>query len=73
MERFDITGSCEFPAGDRFSGLYILSGEGVLTDTEGAHTIRGGDQFFVPASSDAFAITAGNQPITLFRCFGPEL
>lgn len=73
MERFDITGSCDFPAGNRFSGLYILSGEGVLTDTEGAHTIRGGDQFFVPASSDAFSITAGNTPITLFRCFGPEL
>lgn len=73
MERFDITGSCNFPAEDRFSGLYILSGEGVLTDTDGDHAVCGGDQFFVPASSRAFAITAGDKPITLFRCFGPEL
>jgi len=73
MERFDITGSCNFPAEDRFSGLYILRGEGVLTDTDGEHAVRGGDQFFIPASSRAFAITAGDKPITLFRCFGPEL
>ena len=73
MERYDITGSCRFPESDRFSGLYILSGEGTLSSSEGSHPVKAGDQYFVPATSQDFTITAGNTPITLFRCFGPEL
>lgn len=73
MERYDITGSCTFPQSDRFSGLYILSGKGILSGDQGSHPISGGDQFFVPATARDFTITAGEKPITLFRCFGPEL
>ena len=73
MERYDISGSCVFPESDRFCGLYILSGKGTLTDTDGDHAVSGGDQFFVPATSKAFTVTATDAPITLFRCFGPEL
>lgn len=73
MERYDITGSCPFPASDRFSGLYILSGKGTLSDDLGCHPLSAGDQYFVPASSSSFTISAASAPITLFRCFGPEL
>ena len=73
MERYDITGSCTFPQDERFCGLYILSGAGSLVGSNGSQSIRGGDQFFVPASSQEFTVTADGSPITLFRCFGPEL
>ena len=73
MERYDISGHCVFPESHRFTGLYILSGKGTLEDTEGCRNVSGGDQFFVPATSKAFTITAQGSPITLFRCFGPEL
>jgi hypothetical protein len=36
--------------------------------------IKGGDQFFVPASSKPYTIEARhNHPIVVFRCFGPKL
>jgi len=73
MERYDITESCTFPESGHFTGLYILSGSGILTDDHGDHKLSGGDQFFVPATCHAFTITAKDSPITLFRCFGPEL
>lgn len=73
MERFEIYSSCTIPQSDRFSGLYILSGNGRLKADDGCHHIAAGDQYFIPATSREFTIEAGSKPITMFRCFGPVL
>lgn len=73
MERYDISASCEMKADGTFCGLYILSGKGAMTDAAGTHAIAAGEQFFVPATSEAFIITAEGEPVTVFRCFGPDL
>jgi mannose-6-phosphate isomerase len=74
LERYDIAGTCEMKTDGVFCGLYVLSGEGNLR-TDGIVTnIKGGDQFFVPASSKPYTIEAQhNHPIVVFRCFGPKL
>lgn len=73
MERYDIAGEAPIPVGDVFSGLYILQGSGVLRCGGTETPLEGGQQYFVPASSANFTIRAASgQPITLFRCFGPE-
>lgn len=74
LERYDISGSCTIPAGNVFCGLYIFAGTGRMVSDAGTQDIRTGMQFFVPAASKNFSITAdSNVPLTVFRCFGPEV
>ncbi len=73
MERYDITGEVAFPADDVFSGLYFLCGSGTLKYNGMDTLVEGGQQYFVPATSAPFIISAEpSRPITMFRCFGPE-
>jgi len=68
LERIDVSGSCRLRAGGRFSGLYVLSGHGRLEGAAGATTLEGGDQFFVPAASDGFLLSADpGDALVVFR------
>lgn len=74
LMRYDIERSCRIEPNGRFCGLYFLGGKGSLCSASGAVSVKGGDQFFVPASSEAFDITStGCGKLTVFRCFGPKL
>lgn len=74
LERYDIVNACELIPSGTFCGLYVFSGEGSLMSNGTTTSIRGGDQFFIPASCPAFTIQARpSHPMTLFRCFGPTL
>ena len=74
LERYDISGSCTIPAGNVFCGLYIFGGTGHMVSDAGTQDIRPGMQFFVPAASESFSVTAdGDAPLTVFRCFGPKV
>lgn len=71
LERYDINGKCTMKTNDEFYGLYYLSGRGKLVCGEQSVEVRGGDQFFVPATSQTFTVEA-DEPITVFRCYGPD-
>ena len=74
LMRYDIERSCHIESDGHFCGLYFLGGEGNLRSASGTVSVKGGDQFFVPASSEAFDITStGSGKLTVFRCFGPKL
>ena len=73
MESYSISGSCPVSAGGAFCGMYFLSGKGKLVTKNGEVPLRGGDQFFVPASANDFVIEADKgSPIEMFRCYGPK-
>lgn len=74
LERFDIANSYQMHTDGTFHGLYILSGEGTLGNDGHRTPVKGGDQFFVPASCTPYTFSAHrHHPIVVFRCFGPQL
>lgn len=66
LERLDVSGEMPFPgAPGAFTGLFVLSGRGMLETAAGPEPIGPGDQFFVPAATDAFRIAA-ESPLEIF-------
>ena len=54
----------------RFSGLYVLAGEGELNGAP----IQKCDHLFIPAAAREITLTAKKDtPITLIRCYGPSV
>lgn len=73
MESYSISGTCKINVGGVFCGMYFLSGKGVIRTNSQTVDFKGGDQFFVPASSKDFEIVAKpGERIEMFRCFGPD-
>lgn len=71
MSRIEIDDEMTLSDSDTYSGLYILEGQGVLKK-EGYETLlTKGNQFFIPARTDALRIKA-KRPITLLQLFGPK-
>lgn len=66
LERYDIRGECRFAAEGEFFGLYFLSGRGWLESAVGKVEVTPGTQFFVPAATAAFTVSAA-EPIVAFR------
>lgn len=73
MEHYSIKDSCPIRTEGVFSGMYFLSGSGIIRTSRESVEYHGGDQFFVPADSADFEIIAkGETKTEMFRCFGPE-
>ena len=66
LERLDIRRECRFGAEGEFSGLYVLSGCGRIECTSGVFDVSPGDQFFVPAKSEGFSVSADGE-LVVFR------
>ena len=60
LERVEVSGTRRFAADGSFSCIYALSGRGRLESADGVSEIKPGDQFFVPALSQPFSVTAEN-------------
>lgn len=73
LYRYDIRSACTVEPNGSFCGLYFLGGTGRLTAEGCAYDVRGGDQFFVPASAGRFTMESDGDTLTVFRCFGPQL
>ena len=70
----EITDTYEYSPEDRFFGIYILSGSGVIKTITDKRHIQRGDQFFVPACSHPFKISADhNNPLKAYFCYGPQI
>lgn len=55
-----------------FSGLYVLQGNGILTNDRNQLPLRKGGQYFVPAQMDKCFIQANSgQPMHILQCLGP--
>ncbi len=75
LERLDISGTCRFAPGGRFSCLYALSGRGRIEGADGVVGIRPGYQFFVPAASSDFSIVADSRtdPLSIFVAYSGNI
>ena len=73
MERVEVTSQMELTSSGRFSGLYVVSGTGKLSSENGVETLKPDGQFFVPAASRPFTVSAAsNETLELIRCYGPK-
>jgi len=72
LERFEILEDGVIPAMGAMSGLYIVSGRGALRCDGYEQSFGAGEQFFLPASCEDVHLEA-DEPVILFRCFGPEI
>lgn len=71
MEKAEIKGKLRFHNPGSFTILIVLSGSGKLCREHGWEEINPGDQFFVPASADAFVIESQREMCTIVRCYPP--
>lgn len=72
LYRHTVERTARFAPDGAFSGLYVYGGSGSLHDATGVSALRPGDQFFLPASRQAFSIHA-ESTVTLFECRGPHV
>lgn len=73
MERIEINSQLDLTSSGTFNGLYILSGRGKLTGANGVEPLKPNDQFFVPAGSTPFTVSADlSDPLVMLRCYGPK-
>lgn len=73
MNRIEVRGRITLESGDIYSGLYVLSGCGMLRCIGGVRPLKPGDQFLIPANHDSFALEkTGVQPLIVVRLCGPD-
>ena len=72
LEKWTVQGSMPCKPRNQYEGFYALAGEGALRLPEGDMPLRPGDQFFVPAGSELFELTAGAEALTLLAYTGPR-
>ena len=70
MRELRVTGELRLPAEGRFSGLYLLEGEGEAMCGGAALPLRAPQQVFVPAACGDITLRA-RAPMHLLQCFGP--
>ena len=56
---------------DKFSGLYVLNGNGLAKSQNSKIDLNKGEQIFIPAKVGNFEIQA-NSPLTIMQFFGPK-
>lgn len=71
MEKAEIKGKLHFRSQGSFTILIVLSGNGELSWGSKSKKICSGDQFFVPAAADGFAIESRGAACTVVRCYPP--
>lgn len=72
LQRWKLIHPISFCAEGRFSGIYIMKGNGWLECGDLRERISQGDSFFIPAECRDFSLYC-EEPLVLFRCFGPSL
>ena len=74
LHRYEISAQCLVQSESVCSGLFVLSGKGVLISGQKDYDLGVGDQFFIPACCSDFELYAsGLDPLVVFRCYGPQL
>ncbi len=69
MDMIEVSGKMTLHTDGRFSGIYVLSGEGKL----GSEDIKTCDHFFLPANChEAVLKGTKDDPLKIIRCYGPE-
>ncbi len=69
LDMIEVSGRVTLQTNGRFSGLYVLAGEGTL----GEEPIKTCDHFFLPANCHDVILTGTKEtPLRVIRCFGPE-
>lgn len=72
MLKYRMESDMVLETGGRFSGVYVLAGEGVLEGDGFALPVRAGDPCFLPASIERCVFRfAGKKPAELLQYFGP--
>jgi len=72
MRRVQVQGSFTLTMTPRFSGLYVLSGEGTLACEGDEQRIGKAEQYFLPAGIRQLRFTAApGKPLVMLQCFGP--
>lgn len=70
LKVIDIKDKYSIKSNGIFSGIYVLSGKGIMDGV----AINQGDQFFLPANvSDFDIVNTGDMPIKVIRFFGPQI
>ncbi len=73
MDEIRVSGSLTVDCGDRFSGLYVLEGQGEMAANGQSAKIGKARQYFVPAGVGNITFTAaGGQPLRILHCFGAQ-
>lgn len=70
MNRIDVANRVTLPPQTRFSGLYILEGNGFFQCGETTIPVTKGSQFFLPATMEETDLVA-QEPLVALQCFGP--
>ena len=71
MRELRVQGELTLPAEGRFSGLYLLEGEGLLICGGEPLLLRSPQQIFLPAACGGITFRA-RSPMRLLQCFGPQ-
>lgn len=72
LERFEILDTGVLPAMGVMSGLYVISGCGTMECAGEIQRFSAGEQFFVGADCAAITVEP-EEPVIVFRCFGPSV
>ena len=72
LERYEFYEDGTIPAAGVMSGLYMISGSGILAGDGYRKEFGPGTQFFLAASCAGVKVET-KEPVIVFRCFGPEV
>ncbi len=73
IDRLEITKPYVWGSRNKFSCLYVLSGNGRLKTETKEYQLKQNDQFFVPAETGKFAVASTSEtPVILLEMYGPS-
>lgn len=75
MRQIKLCQNCSytFDNQDRFAGMYVVTGEGVIQSQNLGETFSKGSQFFLSATQDSISlINKGNKKIKVLFFYGPS-
>ena len=71
--RYEVVTEAPVACASVCSALFVFSGSGTLVCGGQKQTLSKGDQFFLSASCELVVLHANNEPLLVFRSFGPRL
>lgn len=74
MDEIQVEKSLTVDCGERFSGLYVLSGQGSMIANGCSTGVKKVQQYFVPAGVGSITLNAEKgHPLRILHCFGAQL
>ncbi len=74
MDEIRVNQTLTVDGGERFSGLYVLEGQGTMAANGRSAPVKKAQQYFVPAGAGSLTFTAEPEnPLRLLHCFGAEI